>query len=148
MQLTGHKNVQSINNYSSLSLDRQKHMSGALSSFASNKRVQQTATTTSSPPRGATVVESSVQEIDFDNSHDNDLQDVVQAINAVPGQNNFPNIEVPDHDSFPTANLPITVTNQGISVTSSGTWRKNPFSMFHNASINGNINVHFHGQQN
>ena len=47
MQLSGHRNVQSITNYSSLNLNQQKNMSGILS------RTSQTQMTTSTGARGS-----------------------------------------------------------------------------------------------
>ena len=127
----GHKNVQSINNYSTLPMDKQKTMSNALSNMVSPAR-QMDAPSTSS---------ASIQELGASLTDDTDLNEVMQAISSAE------NPPAENQPQYSAVDLPIHVINQGFNLMSSKTWKTNPLSMFHSATINGNITMNFYAQQ-
>ena len=116
MQLTGHKNVQSINNYSTIPMDKQKTMSNTLSNIVSPVR-QMDAPSTSS---------ASIQELGASLTDDTDLNESCKpsAVQKILLQKINPSIQ-------------ILVTYQGFNLLSSEAWKTNPLSMFHSATIMG-----------
>ena len=126
MQLTGHKNVQSISSYSTLPMDKQK-MSNTLSNIVSPAR-QMNAPSTSS---------ASIQELGASLTDDTDLNEVMQAISSA---------ENPPAENQPV-DLPIHVTNQRFNLMSNEKWKTNPLCMLHSATTYGNISINFYAQQ-
>ncbi|XP_056009549.1 uncharacterized protein LOC130051556 [Ostrea edulis] len=111
MQITGHKNVQSINNYSHLPFKKQKEMSTVLSNVTNV-----TSTSATFP-----------HEEQLDDGCDEFLSQAVQLIETSTASGPQEGLSIID--------LPITVTSNGIQLQHPG------FSMFQNANISGNITI-------
>jgi hypothetical protein len=117
MQLSGHRNVQSLNAYSSLSLEQQRSMSNEI---ASNMPPLQEIPQQSDPSHNSTAVPA-VASPTSDHAHSTIiLADKLADLIDIPA-------------SRPNTSLPISATPTST-----------PCSFFCGATINGNINIHIH----
>lgn len=121
MQITGHKNVQSINNYSHLPIKKQKEMSAVLS---------ETSTVPSVQPHLSDDVEEMSDEY---------LSQAVQVTEST-----HIDLAATTVDVSSTA----TIVNPPIQFDSNGTMtlqsqEKKCFSLFQGANISGNITINF-----
>jgi len=141
MQLTGHRNVQSINDYSTVSLKQQQHMSNIMSDIGSGSAktnsvsIESTHTTTCTGNRD--TVESR-SELVFEENIDSDLlnldfENVQEITNQISKYERNENISV---------NLPV---NSCETVMNKENIFSHPrFSMMSNASI-GNVTINIYG---
>jgi hypothetical protein len=133
MQLTGHKNVQSLNEYSSLSVDQQRELSLTLSSHMPQIQVPNQVPTVIDLPAAANMpICTADQSLNLSTGCANfDLDDLILA-----------DLLTDDFDTIPastTSLLPATQPSQ--PVLSLG--NQGMFS-FANSTIHGNVTMHMH----
>ena len=141
MQLTGHRNVQSINDYITVSLKKQQHMSNIMSDIGSGSAktnyvsIESTHTTTCTGNRD--TVESR-SEIAFEENIDSDLlnldfENVQEITNQISKYERNENISV---------NLPVNSCETAMNKENICSHPR--FSMTSNASI-GNVTINIYG---
>ena len=144
MQLSGHKNVQSINNYSTLSIIQQKEMSNMLSdlqmplqSNVSNPTFQAIPSASDSRPTNDTLsspVDQSENTSEFANLNPNELNGILESIEnfenvpiqSIPVQNEIiSEMSVQESHTLnpPVRNLPVKITEQGVDIQAQHTYR-------------------------
>lgn len=121
MQITGHKNVQSINNYSHLPIKKQKEMSAVLS---------ETSTVPSVQPHLSD---------DFEEMSDEYLSQAVQVIESTHLDLAATTVDVSSTATI--VDLPIQFDSNGTMTLQSQ--EKKCFSLFQGANISGNITINF-----
>lgn len=144
VQLSGHRNILSLNEYSELSLQQQKEMSNKISGIQ-NKKPEQNQIEEIDHNSLNDIMElitNHEKENNQSASHQNEMTTVDQNCNQIPTvDHNYNVIQNQPSASVAAQNLPVSVVSDGINI------EPQPFAMpsmsmyFSGASI-GNVNIY------
>lgn len=134
MQLTGHKNVQSLNSYSSLSLPQQQMMSNTLSSLLPNQHKPMPAASTSAIEKDTEVI--------FDVSGLDEVWDGLDGLGDATVNLFAPTNVAQACEVSPVGAIELDIHKCMTSHFSADT-SKPPVFKFLNGMINGNVTINF-----
>lgn len=148
MQLTGHRNVQSINQYSSASIEQLETMSHTLSNISCGNsgdasssyvsaHVSQQASS-SNDYSSSVVIEPSTTEMTDDELASVDMNDIMSSIECYENKN----VVAPENTNTPQ---PTAINNQPTVIDLAPILPSSKMCLLPHAKIGGNVTINFYG---
>lgn len=142
-QLSGHKNIMSLNHYNTVNLQKQIQMSSIIHGRGDNIPIQPTATVTTSKQQTEPVPSTSSSsnfDQDFDKESDDELINASQQIEeALKSISSYEDITNATNTNAQAIDLPIIQSPGGSLQLTNQSFK--PQSLFNNCKFNGNVTI-------
>lgn len=152
MQITGHKNIHSVNNYSSASIKQQMEMSNILSNVCcGDKKENIQNLNVNNKLNGSNTANNNHHVDSFDNDNVNEdllvaSQEIEDALNEIGNYETLCEISVPQVSRPSAVDLPIKFNSSNCLCSNLTRETSEVSSIFSHASIKGDITINmYHG---